>query len=58
MGSSASSRNLHHRIVVYSLLSLLVMTLVLPLIPYGVSYHHDDFSGTISISNSACRAVE
>ena len=24
--------------------------LVLPLIPYGVSYHHDDFSGTISIS--------
>lgn len=24
---------------------------VLPLISYGVSYHHDDFSGTISISN-------
>jgi len=24
---------------------------VLPLIPYGVSYHHADFSGTISISN-------
>jgi creatinine amidohydrolase/Fe(II)-dependent formamide hydrolase-like protein/7-cyano-7-deazaguanine synthase in queuosine biosynthesis len=24
--------------------------LVLPLIPYGVSYHHDDFSGTIKIS--------
>ncbi len=24
--------------------------LVLPLIPYGVSYHHDDFSGTISIN--------
>lgn len=24
---------------------------VLPLIPYGVSYHHEDFSGTISISN-------
>lgn len=24
--------------------------LVLPLIPYGVSYHHDDFSGTLSIS--------
>lgn len=24
--------------------------LVLPLIPYGVSYHHDDFAGTISIS--------
>ena len=24
--------------------------LVLPLIPYGVSYHHDDFSGTMSIS--------
>jgi creatinine amidohydrolase/Fe(II)-dependent formamide hydrolase-like protein len=23
---------------------------VLPLIPYGVSYHHEDFSGTISIS--------
>lgn len=25
--------------------------LVLPLISYGVSYHHDDFSGTISITN-------
>jgi len=25
--------------------------LVLPLIPYGVSYHHEDFNGTISISN-------
>jgi creatinine amidohydrolase/Fe(II)-dependent formamide hydrolase-like protein len=24
--------------------------LVLPLIPYGVSYHHDDFAGTISVS--------
>ena len=24
--------------------------IVLPLIPYGVSYHHDDFSGTISMS--------
>lgn len=24
--------------------------LVLPLIPYGVSYHHEDFPGTISIS--------
>ena len=26
--------------------------LVLPLLPYGVSYHHDDFAGTISISPS------
>jgi creatinine amidohydrolase/Fe(II)-dependent formamide hydrolase-like protein len=25
--------------------------IVLPLIPYGVSYHHDEFSGTISIGN-------
>jgi len=25
--------------------------LVLPLIAYGVSYHHDDFKGTVSISN-------
>jgi creatinine amidohydrolase/Fe(II)-dependent formamide hydrolase-like protein len=24
--------------------------IVLPLIPYGVSYHHEDFSGTISIN--------
>jgi creatinine amidohydrolase/Fe(II)-dependent formamide hydrolase-like protein len=24
--------------------------LVLPLIPYGVSYHHEDFAGTISVS--------
>jgi creatinine amidohydrolase/Fe(II)-dependent formamide hydrolase-like protein len=27
--------------------------LVLPLLPYGVSYHHDDFPGTISVSNEA-----
>jgi creatinine amidohydrolase/Fe(II)-dependent formamide hydrolase-like protein len=27
--------------------------LVLPLIPYGVSYHHEDFRGTMSISNDA-----
>ena len=25
--------------------------LVLPLVPYGVSYHHEEFSGTISITN-------
>ncbi|UCG32497.1 MAG: creatininase family protein, partial [Phycisphaerales bacterium] len=24
---------------------------VLPLVPYGVSYHHEDFRGTISVSN-------
>ncbi|MBZ0267022.1 creatininase family protein, partial [bacterium] len=24
---------------------------VLPLIPYGVSYHHEDFAGTISVTN-------
>jgi len=24
--------------------------LVLPLVPYGVSYHHDDFAGTLSVS--------
>ena len=27
--------------------------LVLPLIPYGVSYHHDDFAGTISVRNES-----
>ena len=27
--------------------------LVLPPIPYGVSYHHDDFKGTLSVSNRA-----
>jgi len=27
--------------------------LVLPAIPYGVSYHHEDFIGTISISNES-----
>ncbi len=25
--------------------------LVLPAVPYGVSYHHEDFAGTVSISN-------
>jgi creatinine amidohydrolase/Fe(II)-dependent formamide hydrolase-like protein len=24
---------------------------VLPLVPYGVSYHHDDFAGTLSVTN-------
>jgi creatinine amidohydrolase/Fe(II)-dependent formamide hydrolase-like protein len=27
--------------------------LALPLIPYGVSFHHEDFSGTIGVSNDA-----
>jgi len=27
--------------------------LALPLIPYGVSFHHDDFPGTIGVSNDA-----
>ncbi len=27
--------------------------LVLPLISYGVSYHHEDFAGTVSISNES-----
>lgn len=27
--------------------------LVLPAIPFGVSYHHEDFKGTISVSNDA-----
>ncbi len=27
--------------------------LVLPLIPFGVSFHHDDFPGTISVGNEA-----
>ncbi len=30
--------------------------LVLPLIPYGVSYHHDDFPGTISVGPNALAA--
>jgi creatinine amidohydrolase/Fe(II)-dependent formamide hydrolase-like protein len=30
---------------------------VLPLIPYGVSYHHEDFSGTISISPETLSAL-
>lgn len=25
--------------------------LVLPLVPYGVSYHHEDFKGTVSVGN-------
>ena len=30
---------------------------VLPLIPYGVSYHHDDFMGTISVSNETLSKI-
>ncbi len=31
--------------------------LVLPLIPYGVSYHHDDFPGTISVGNETLSKI-
>jgi creatinine amidohydrolase/Fe(II)-dependent formamide hydrolase-like protein len=31
--------------------------LVLPGIPYGVSYHHDDFKGTLSISNNTLSSL-
>ena len=31
--------------------------LVLPLIPYGISYHHEDFIGTISVSNETLSRV-
>ncbi|MBU1101730.1 MAG: creatininase family protein [Bacteroidetes bacterium] len=31
--------------------------LVLPLIPYGVSYHHEEFAGTISISNNTLASL-
>jgi creatinine amidohydrolase/Fe(II)-dependent formamide hydrolase-like protein len=31
--------------------------LVLPLISYGVSYHHDDFPGTISITNDTLSKI-
>jgi creatinine amidohydrolase/Fe(II)-dependent formamide hydrolase-like protein len=31
--------------------------LVLPPIPYGVAYHHEDFTGTISISNHTLSAL-
>ena len=44
MASNKSSRIRHHRIVVYSLLSLLVMTLVLPLVPYAIA-GLDPFAG-------------
>lgn len=30
---------------------------VLPLIPYGVSYHHEDFAGTLSISPDTLRRL-
>ena len=44
MSGNKSSRIRHHRMVVYSLLSLLVLTLVLPLIPYAVAAI-DPFAG-------------
>lgn len=30
---------------------------VLPAIPYGVSYHHNDFKGTLAVSNDALSAI-
>ena len=41
MGTHSQSRIRHHRMVVFSLLSLLVLTLVLPLIPYAVAERGD-----------------
>lgn len=34
-----------------------VKPFVLPPIPYGVSYHHSEFKGTISVSNNALSAL-
>lgn len=31
--------------------------IVMPLIPYGVSYHHEDFSGTVSISPETLSSI-
>ena len=47
MSSSKSSRIRHHRMVVYWLLSLLVLTLVLPLIPYAIA-EIDPFAGQVA----------
>ena len=44
MASNKSSSIRHHRIVVYSMLSLLVMKLVLPLVPYAIA-GLDPFAG-------------
>ncbi len=41
MGTHSQSRIRHHRMVVFSLLSLLVLTLILPLIPYAVAERGD-----------------
>jgi len=41
MGTNKQSRIRHHRMVVFSVLSLLVLTLVLPLIPYAVAEWSD-----------------
>ena len=47
MSSSESSRIRHHRMVAYWLLSLLVLTLVLPLIPYAIA-GIDPFAGQVA----------
>ena len=50
MPSNKQSRIRHHRMVVFSLLSLLVLTLILPLIPYAVAELGDtagDTSGKV-----------
>jgi len=47
MSSSKSSRIRHHRMVLYWLLSLLVLTLVLPLIPYAIA-EIDPFAGQVA----------
>lgn len=47
MSSNKRSRIRHHRMVVFSLLSLLVLTLVLPLIPYAVAELGDTTTGKV-----------
>ena len=48
MSSNKQSRIRHHRMVAFSLLSLLVLTLVLPLFPYAVAESGDTVGDTAS----------
>jgi len=57
MSINKQSRIRHHRMVVYSLLSLLVLTLVLPLIPYAVAELGDTAGKVVSPGTELWREV-
>ena len=57
MATHKQSSNSHRRIIVWSLLSLVALTLLLPLIPYAVAYVDPAAGGVQNPGTDLWRAV-